>query len=261
MSTAKPIIEVKNVTKKFTYRSDRPNTLKSILVNMAKGKFDFGTQENFNVLENVSFSILPGEFVAIMGPNGGGKSTILRMLCGIYHPNSGSISVNDSIAPMIELGAGMHEDLSGMENIYLNAAILGFGRKATLAAIDQILEFSELGKFIHMPTRKYSSGMLVRLGFSIATHLEAPIFLADEILAVGDYAFQQKCLKKIKELHSNGRTVVLVTHDPGAVREHCKRCIVINNKKIIFDGNPREGSDRYIELFNKKAPASTEAHP
>ena len=111
------------------------------------------------------------------------------MLCGIYHPNSGSISVNDSIAPMIELGAGMHEDLSGMENIYLNAAILGFGRKATLAAIDQILEFSELGKFIHMPTRKYSSGMLVRLGFSIATHLEAPIFLAD-----GDSRCGRLCL-------------------------------------------------------------------
>jgi ABC-type branched-subunit amino acid transport system ATPase component len=147
---------------------------------------------------------------------------------------------------LIELGAGFNPELSGLENIYLNAAILGFGRTQTKQAVPDILEFCELGQHIYAPVKNYSSGMLVRLGFSIATHLEAPILLVDEVLAVGDIGFQEKCLKKIHELHSRGRTIVLITHSPDAVKQHCNRCIVIDDQTKIFDGGPEEGANLYI---------------
>lgn len=241
-----PVIRVKNLSKKFTYFSDRPTSLKTYLVNLLSGKFEFGSKETFGVLDDVSFDIFAGEFVGIMGRNGAGKSTILKIICGIYSPTSGSITVSGPIAPLIELGAGFNGDLSGYENVFLNASILGFGRKVSMEALPKILEFAELGEMIHMPVKNYSSGMLVRLGFAIATHLTAPILLVDEFLAVGDVGFQAKCLKKIEELHKSGRTIVFVTHDPGAVKTHCTRCIVIDHQKKVFDGSPQIGADIYV---------------
>jgi ABC-2 type transport system ATP-binding protein len=212
-----------------------------------QGKLDFGNRTYFKALEDINFDIQPGEFVGIMGKNGSGKSTLMKLICGIYTPTSGTIQVTSNIAPLIELGAGFHGDLSGYENIFLNAAILGFGKKATEEALAEILDFAELGEKISMPLKNYSSGMLVRLGFSIATHLTAPIILIDEVLAVGDVGFQNKCLKKIHQLHNEGRTIVLITHDMNTVSQNCSRCIVISDKKKIFDGPPSEGVHVYMQ--------------
>lgn len=248
-----PVISVDRVFKRFQYWSDRPSSLKSVLVDIARGKLSLGNRETFTALDSVSFDIYPGEFVGIMGRNGAGKSTLLKIISGIYTPTQGSVHVRGTIAPMIELGAGFHHDLSGFENIFMNAAILGFGRKATLEAIPDILEFSELGDKIHMPTKNYSSGMLVRLGFSIAAHLAAPIMLIDEVLAVGDAGFQEKCLAKIHQLHREGRTIVLITHDSHAIETHCNRCIVIDQQRKVFDGDPKKGTEVYLESVRPSA--------
>jgi ABC-type polysaccharide/polyol phosphate transport system ATPase subunit len=249
LSSKTPVIAVKNVTKRFRYMADRPTSLKSVLVNFAKFKFDLGKKTEFYSLRNVSFDIFPGEFVGIMGRNGAGKSTLLKLTSGIYHPTEGKIQSQGQIAPLIELGAGFHPELSGYENIFLNAAILGAGRKVATEAVPAILEFSELAEKIYMPVKNYSSGMLVRLAFSIAIHFPAPILLVDEILAVGDAGFQAKCLKKIDDLHKEGRTIVLITHDASAVARHCGRCIVIEKQEKIFDGSAAEGVAIYQKLF------------
>lgn len=245
-----PVIRLQNVSKTFHYWSEYPNSVKTMLVEALKGHFQFGAKQTLSVLDDVSFEIQPGEFVGIMGRNGCGKSTILKLICGIYSPTTGLVQVRGPIAPLIELGAGFHSDLSGYENIFLNSAILGFGRKATLAALPAILDFAELGDRIHMPTKNYSSGMLVRLGFAIATHLEAATILIDEVLAVGDVGFQEKCLRKIHDLHKQGRTIILVTHSPEAVKRNCGRCIVIADRHKAFDGPPDLGIKHYMDAVN-----------
>jgi ABC-type polysaccharide/polyol phosphate transport system ATPase subunit len=241
------MIRVEGVTKDFRFRTERPTSFKTMLVDALRGKFSLGVKKQFTALKGISFEIEEGEFVGIMGRNGAGKSTLLKLICGIYSPTSGKIEVNSQVAPLIELGAGFHPDLSGYENIFLNAAILGFGRQKTLEALQEIIAFSELGEFIHMPIKNYSSGMLVRLGFSIATHLTAPIILIDEVLAVGDVGFQNKCLNKIRELHQQGRTLVLITHDANAIQNNCTRCIVIDNHEKVYDGPAAGGADVYLK--------------
>lgn len=242
-----PCIQVKNVNKEFEYWTERKSSFKTFLVDALKGNFDLGVKHKFTALEEISFEIFPGEFVGIMGRNGAGKSTLLKLICGIYRPTSGDIVVNAQIAPLIELGAGFDGDLSGHENIFLNAAILGLGKKATEAVLEKIIEFSELGDKIYMPVKKYSSGMLVRLGFAIAVHIPSPILLIDEVLAVGDMGFQEKCVQKIKSLHQEGRTIILITHSPDAVKLVCQRCIVIDQRKKVYDGPVSEGVDVYVK--------------
>lgn len=237
----KPVISVKHVSKTFSFLTDRPSSVKSLLINLVKGRFSFGERNSFEVLRDINFDIYPGEFVGIMGKNGAGKSTLLKLISGIYTPSHGSIVTHGAIAPLIELGAGFHPELTGIENIFLNASILGFGKKEAEEKLQAIIDFSELGEHINRPIKNYSSGMLVRLGFSIATQLSSPILLVDEVLAVGDLSFQRKCITKIEELHKTGRTIILITHDPNAVRNHCQRCIVIDNKKKVFDGPSHDG--------------------
>ncbi len=244
------VIQVSELTKRFRYWDDRPTSIKTVLVDLLRGNIRFGDRKEFTVLDSVSFDIKKGDFVGIMGRNGAGKSTLLKLICGIYSPTSGNVEVRGTIAPLIELGAGFHPDLSGYENIFLNAAILGFGRKVTFDALEEIVEFSELREKIHMPIKNYSSGMLVRLGFSVAAHLSAPIILVDEVLAVGDAGFQAKCLKRIHNLHDEGRTIVLITHSAEVVREHCNRCIVIDGQKKAYDGPVAEGVDIYLRSVN-----------
>ena len=246
----KPVIELQNVTKSFLSWEDRPDSIKRILIDLVRGNFSSGKRNKIEVLKNISFTIHEGEFVGIMGPNGAGKSTILKLIAGIYSPTSGSVKVYGKVAPLLELGAGFAEDLTGLENIYLNASILGYSNKATKAHLNSIIEFSELGSAIYKPVKKYSSGMLMRLGFSVAAHLDAPILLFDEVLAVGDVGFQEKCLNKINELHKQGRAIILITHSPDAVTQHCDRCIVINNQKVAFDGNASDGAEFYRTLFH-----------
>lgn len=242
-----PVIQLKDVRKEFRFWDERPNSLKTLLVDALKGKLKWNQKKMFTVLDGVSFDVYPGEFVGVMGRNGAGKSTLLKLMCGIYQPTYGTVSVTKTIAPLIELGAGFHGDLSGYENIFLNASILGFGRNVTMKAVDAIIEFSELGEKIHMPVKNYSSGMMVRLGFSIAVHLDAPILLVDEVLAVGDAGFQSKCLNRIRELHEQGRTIILVTHAAEAVAAHCQRCIVIDQHKKVYDGPAGAGAEAYLK--------------
>jgi len=241
------IIVAQNVTKTFSYRVDRPTSVKRMLIDLFRGRWNAGEKIEYCALEDVTFEIKEGEFVGIMGRNGAGKSTLMKLISGIYSPTSGSLNVHSNIAPLIELGAGFHPDLSGYENIFLNSAVLGFGRKATLAAVDDILSFAELGEHIYKPVKTYSSGMVIRLGFSIACNMTAPILLIDEVLAVGDAGFQAKCYRKISELHQQGRTVVLITHDSPSVLKYCQRCIVIDNKKKIYDGPVAEGVSLYLQ--------------
>lgn len=245
----KPIvIDVKGVSKKFVHWENRNLDLKKTLVRILNGTVRNTGRKEILVLDNISFSIGKGEFVGLMGRNGAGKSTILKIISGIYSPTSGEVVINGKIAPVLELGAGFAEELSGYENIFLNASILGFGREHTLAVLKQIIEFSDLGEHIYAPVRNYSSGMLVRLAFSIACHMDAPIFLFDEVLAVGDIGFQKKCLNKIEELYRGGRSIILVTHNPEAVTQFCKRCIVFDNKKIVYDGDAEGG----IKVYTSK---------
>jgi ABC-type polysaccharide/polyol phosphate transport system ATPase subunit len=244
-----PVIEVKNLSKSFDHWLDQPHSLKNLLTRVSKGNWNpFALGKQFTVLNDVSFNIFPGEFVGIMGRNGAGKSTLLKLISGIYSPTSGTIETRSVIAPLIELGAGFHPDLSGYENIFLNAAILGFGKKATEAIVPAILDFSELGEQIHKPVRNYSSGMMARLGFSVAINLAAPVLLVDEILAVGDAGFQAKCLAQIDKMHREGRTIVLITHSPDAIEKHCSRCIVIDHCEKVYDGNAKDGAEYYKKL-------------
>lgn len=249
-SSSKPVLEVHDLVKTFSYTPDQGLSLKRLLIYTMQGRpqaFWKDTQE-LQVLDHLSFSVYPGEFVGIMGKNGAGKSTLLKILSGIYAPNQGTVKVRGLIVPLIELGAGFHPDLTGLENIFLNAAILGFGKKAAQRTQALAAEWSELGEHLHRPVRNYSSGMLARLGFAVAVHLEAPILLVDEILSVGDAAFQRKCLYKIEELRCLGRTLILITHDQRLVVEHCSRCLVLSQGKKIFDGPASEGARCYEAL-------------
>ncbi len=245
---SKMAISFVNVSKTFKVWQDRPQSLKSLLTDYFINHINPRVHKQ-PVLMNLSFQINQGEFVGIMGRNGAGKSTILKIICGIYNADEGKVVVQGRIAPLIELGAGFSGDLSGYENILLNGAILGFGKKSVSSAIDQIIKFSELGEHIYRPVKNYSSGMLVRLGFSIATHLPFEILLIDEILAVGDIGFQEKCSLKIRELQTAGVTILLITHSPEQIAKFCDRCILIDGHRIVFDGLASEGSQKYKELF------------
>ncbi len=250
MTSPNILISIRHVTKEYRYWLDRPTSIKLMLVDLLKGRWKFGQRRKFVALKDVSLEIGPGEFVGIMGRNGAGKSTLLKLIAGIYQPTSGTVRIAGQIAPLIELGAGFHPDLSGFENIFLNGAVLGFGRVAVNSAIQDILEFAEIGEKIHMPVKNYSTGMMARLGFAIAVHLAAPIILVDEVLSVGDAGFQAKCMRKIHELHAQGRTIILVTHSADAVAQNCQRCIVIDSMRKVYDGPVEEGVARYLQLVS-----------
>jgi ABC-2 type transport system ATP-binding protein len=199
---------------------------------------------SFNALDDVSFRINEGESVALMGFNGSGKSTLLKLISGVLQPDHGEILTRGRIAGLIEVGAGFHPDLSGRENIYLNAAILGMSQKEIDSRFDDIVDFSEIAQFIDTEVKHYSSGMFLRLAFSVAIHTEVDILLVDEILSVGDEPFQRKCLAKIRELHAAGKTLVVVSHDLQMVADLCDRGILINKGRVVFDGESHEAVAR-----------------
>jgi lipopolysaccharide transport system ATP-binding protein len=196
--------------------------------------------EQLEVLRGVDLEVFPGECVAVIGRNGAGKSTMLSLLARVYKPTSGSVEVRGRIAPLLELGAGFHPDLTGLENIYFNGIILGLTRQEIRARMDEIIAFSELERHIDAPVRTYSSGMLARLGFSIAMHVDAEVLLIDEVLAVGDFEFERKCFAKIDEFKANGGTILFVSHEMPDVRRVATKCVWLKNGQIQKEGSPDE---------------------
>ncbi len=240
-------IEVNNVTKHFKVYYDKGSELKEKVLFWKRNKY-----ENRTVLDNISFSIKKGEAVGLIGKNGCGKSTTLKLLTKIIYPNSGSIEMCGRVSSLIELGAGFHPDMSGRENIYTNAAIFGLNKKEIDARLDDIIAFSELNEFIDNPVRTYSSGMYMRLAFSVAINVDADILLIDEILAVGDANFQAKCFNKLREIKAAGTTIVIVSHSLGQIEQICDRSIWIKEGHIEMDGTPKDVHLEYLDYMNKE---------
>lgn len=252
----KPIISVTGLAKQYTLGSEvitgqsfREMIVGALASPFRKFKRLGGTdanQEKFWALKNVNFSIHPGEVVGVIGRNGAGKSTLLKILSRITVPTEGYIEYQGRLASLLEVGTGFHPELTGRENIYLNGAILGMSRQEISLRIDDIVEFAEVSKFLDTPVKRFSSGMYVRLAFSVAAHLDPDILVVDEVLAVGDQAFQQKCLGKLKESAGKGRTVLFVSHNMTAVKNLCTRIIYLKDGEIEFDGNPSDAISEYL---------------
>jgi ABC-2 type transport system ATP-binding protein len=227
------VVSLKNVNKTFTIKKQK--SLKDRLVGGRKGKLQ---DETFAAVEDLSLSISLGESVGLVGPNGSGKSTLLKIIGGILAADTGSVQTRGRIAALLELGAGFHPDLSGRENVFLNASMLGLTRAETLSHFSDIVEFSGIDEFIDTQVKFYSSGMYVRLAFSVAVHVDPDILLVDEVLAVGDVPFQTKCMQKIRQFRDDGRTIILVSHSPGQVADVCDRAIVLERGRLVEDSTP-----------------------
>jgi ABC-2 type transport system ATP-binding protein len=236
-------IEVINVSKTFKLYHDKHQTLKEKIVFWKNKKVDY-----HEVLKNINIEIKKGENVALIGTNGSGKSTLLKLLTKIIYPTKGEIKTYGKITSLLELGAGFHQDFTGRENIYFNASIFGLTAKQIDSRVKDIIDFSELGEFIDTPVRTYSSGMYMRLAFSVAINVDAEILLIDEILAVGDQRFQEKCFNKLTELKNSGKTIVIVSHSLDSVRNLCDRGIWIYNGEVKKDGNINEVIDEYLKV-------------
>jgi ABC-type polysaccharide/polyol phosphate transport system ATPase subunit len=234
-------IKVENVTKQFTMQYHR--TLKQMAVASVKR---LPLQEKFLAVNDVSFTVEQGESVGLMGLNGSGKSTLLKVINGVLRPDKGSVLTRGRIAGLIATGAGFHPQLTGRENLFLNGAILGMSEAETRSKFDEIVEFADIGKFLDTPVSHYSSGMYARLGFSIAVHVDADIFLADEVLAVGDRPFKKKCMAKMQEIRAEGTTIFYVSHATASVRAMCDRVLVLESGHLNFDGDVAEGI-RYLQ--------------
>lgn len=225
------LISVENVCMTYKLPTEKINTLKEFVIKFLKRKLRY---KDFEVLQDISFQVKRGESVALIGRNGAGKSTLLKLIAGIYEPTKGRIITNGSMVPMLRLGAGFDMDATGKENIFLNGAMLGFSRKEMKEKYDSIVEFSELQDFMNVPLKNYSSGMLARLGFSIAVDVKPDILIIDEVLAVGDATFRAKCGRKIKELQDNGTTFILVSHSMEQVKSLCKKAVYLKDGQIAM---------------------------
>jgi ABC-type polysaccharide/polyol phosphate transport system ATPase subunit len=237
-----PPIRVENLKKEFVLNHSGAGGLKTMLLRWKKRRV-----EHLQVLKGISFEVPKGQCAAVIGRNGAGKSTLLSLLARIYKPTSGTIHVEGRLAPLLELGAGFHPDLTGLENIFFNGVILGLTRKEIASRIDKIVEFSELDNQIDVPVRTYSSGMLARLGFSVAVNIDAEILLVDEVLAVGDFEFAEKCYAKIEEFRAEGGTILLVSHQFDSIQRVADRCLWLHEGEIRMDGLPIPVIDAYLQ--------------
>ncbi|MBF1050611.1 MAG: ABC transporter ATP-binding protein [Peptostreptococcaceae bacterium] len=235
-------IKIDDVSMCFRLSADKISSLKEFITKLIKNKLSY---KEFWVLNNINFEIYDGEVVGIIGRNGSGKSTILKIISGILKPTRGNVEVNGNVVPMLELGSGFDHELTGRENIYLNGSILGYSEEFINSKIDEIIEFSEIGEFINEPIRNYSSGMLMRLAFSIATVVNPEILIVDEILAVGDENFQQKSKKRMLELMAGGTTVLFVSHNLDEIRKMCDRVVWLDKGSIRMIGKSDEVCDSY----------------
>ena len=238
----KVMLRISDVSMRFRKEEDHAGSLKETVINMFAGRLKF---TEFYVLQHVSFDVYKGDVLGIIGRNGAGKSTILKIISGIMKPTAGNVERYGNIVPMLELGSGFDMDLSGRENVFLNGAILGYEKEFLHSKYDEILAFSELQDFINMPLRNYSSGMIMRLAFSIATVVEPEILIVDEILAVGDENFQRKSRARMMELMSGGTTVLFVSHDLNQIREMCNRVVWLDGGTVRLQGECQEVCDQY----------------
>lgn len=236
-------IEVKHLTKRFLIGEAPKRSLKEYFVNLFTSG---GSKKEFKALKNISFEVEKGEFFGIIGRNGSGKSTLLKIISGIYNPSSGKVAVNGKVVPFLELGVGFNMELTARENIFLNGTILGMTRERIAEKFDEIIKFAEIEKFVDTQLKNFSSGMQVRLAFAVAIQAEAEIYIIDEILSVGDFAFQQKCFNLFKSLKKSGKTFILVSHDLGAIREFCDRVMYIKNGDLKVIGKTSEVISDYI---------------
>ena len=253
-----PAIEVQNVTQRFRVIHERPDTLRELFSKFFRHTANF---HDFDAVSNVSFTIHQGEMVALLGRNGSGKSTLLKIIAGVYKPTSGHVHANGAIAPLLELGAGFHSELTGRENILLNGLLMGYSKRRMLNREPSIIEFAEIDQFIDAPVKQYSTGMYTRLAFSVATEVDPDILLMDEILAVGDFSFQQKCFDRIQRFRDSGKTILFVTHNMQQVLDYCDRAILLEKGRIIGDGKPEQVIELYKASVEPELPVVLEPAP
>lgn len=259
------IIQVENLSKSFIIShegKEKYTALRDVMATKAKKIFSFPglmkpkekiTKEEFWALNNLNFEVQTGDRLGIVGSNGAGKSTLLKLLSRITEPTKGEIRIKGRVASLLEVGTGFHPELTGKENIFLNGAILGMGRKEIKAKYDEIVDFAEVEKFLDTPVKRYSSGMYVRLAFAVAAHLEPEILVVDEVLAVGDAQFQKKCLGKMNDIsQSEGRTVLFVSHNMGVISQLCNRVVLLSKGEISYDGTPKQAIEKYLQTQTKE---------
>lgn len=240
-------VNIVDVSKKFKlFRNRKQQAVEAIFPFLPKKHTDFFAVKDFNLTVN------KGDILGIIGRNGSGKSTLMKMVAGVIQPTKGTVTVKGNLVPLLELGSGFHRDFTGYENIYFYTAVLGYPKKKVLEKTEEIIEFAELGDFIHQPIKNYSSGMRARLAFSVSVNIDPEILILDEILSVGDAAFKEKSYEKIKQFFENGKTIFFVSHSMEAIKTLCNRAIVMDKGALLMDGNPEEVIERYYEVFPNK---------
>jgi ABC-type polysaccharide/polyol phosphate transport system ATPase subunit len=237
MSSGSIPIRLENITQRFRVIQERPDTLRELFSTFLRHESHY---HDFDAVKNVSFEVPHGQMLGLIGRNGSGKSTLLKIVAGVYRPTAGNVQVRGSLAALIELGAGFHHELTGRENILLNGLLMGYSKRQMQEREARIVEFAEIGDFIDAPVKQYSSGMYMRLAFSVATEIDPDILLIDEILAVGDAPFQQKCFERIQSFRQAGKTILFVTHAMAQVEKYCDRALLIDHGSIMADGRPDE---------------------
>jgi ABC-type polysaccharide/polyol phosphate transport system ATPase subunit len=249
-------IRAEHLTQRFRVIHERPDTVRELFAKFLRKPVNY---HDFEAVSDASFTIGKGEMVGLIGRNGSGKSTLLKIIAGVYRPTGGSIHVEGTVAPLIELGAGMHPELTGRENIVLNGLLMGYSKKEMSAREKSVIEFADIGDFINAPVKQYSSGMYLRLAFAVATEVDPDVLLLDEILAVGDFAFQQKCYQRLERFRAAGKTILLVTHSVDQLQKFCDRGILLDKGKIIYNGDPGRAVSLYLDESSIEEPVLVDA--
>jgi ABC-type polysaccharide/polyol phosphate transport system ATPase subunit len=246
MQNSSAVIQVEKLSRRFRVSHERPDSVRELFARFLKQKVEY---HDFDAVRDVSFEIRNGEVVGIIGRNGSGKSTLLKMVAGVYKPSSGTVSVTGTVAPLLELGAGMHPELTGRENIILNGLMMGYSKSNMLKREQSIIDFADIGEFIDSPVKQYSSGMYMRLAFAVATEVDPQVLILDEVLSVGDAAFQAKCFKRMFEFREANKTILLVSHSLDTVSGLCTRVLVMEHGRLVYDGRP----DDAIRVYNERS--------
>jgi ABC-type polysaccharide/polyol phosphate transport system ATPase subunit len=243
------LVRLENVTQRFRVIQERPDTLRELFSKFLRHDVSY---HDFDAIRDVSLEVPPGQMLGLIGRNGSGKSTLLKIIAGVYKPTAGQVQVYGSIAPLIELGAGFHHELTGRENILLNGLLMGYSKEEMREREQSIIDFAEIGDFIDAPIKQYSSGMHTRLAFAVATEVDPQVLILDEILAVGDDAFQQKCFARIQNFRRAGKTILFVSHSMDTVIEFCDRAVLLEKGSIMADGDPTEVAGVYHNLLSAR---------